>query len=141
MLDADHVEDRIVQDRVEVSRASFPNSTFTLERWHAMASSSAYRQGRCLVAYDRDGIPVAGATVWSAGCGRPGLIEPLGAHRDHRGHGYGRAITVAAVTALQELGSSSATVCTPSSNAVAVATYASAGMEQLPEITDFRRPS
>ncbi len=130
-----------VEDRVAVQRAMFPNSTFTLERWHAMAGASPYRRARCLVGYDRDGDAVATVTVWSAGQGRPGLLEPLGVHRDHRGHGYGRAITVAAAAALQEMGSSTATVCTPSSNVGGVATYVSAGFQKLPDVTDFRRPS
>jgi ribosomal protein S18 acetylase RimI-like enzyme len=60
-------------------------------------------------------------------------------HREHRGHGYGRAISLAAAAALRELGASSATVCTPTSNVGAVATYASAGYERLPDVTDFRR--
>ncbi len=140
VLDADHVQDRVVRHRVGVMRASFPTSTFTVERWRTMAATSAYRRGRCLVAYDRDDNAVATTTVWSAGRGRPGLIEPLGAHRDHRGHGHGRAITVAAAAALQEMGSSSVTVCTPSSNAGGVAAYLSAGFDQLPDVTDFRRP-
>ncbi len=130
-----------VEDRVAVQRTMFPNSTFTLERWHAMAAASPYRRARCLVGYDRDGDAVATVTVWSAGQGRPGLLEPLGVHRDHRGHGYGRAITVAAAAALQEMGSSTATVCTPSSNVGGVATYVSAGFQKLPDVTDFRRPS
>lgn len=130
-----------VEDRVAVQRAMFPNSTFTLERWHAMAAASPYRRARCLVGYDRDGDAVATVTVWSAWQGRPGLLEPLGVHRDHRGHGYGRAITVAAAAALQEMGSSTATVCTPSSNVGGVATYVSAGFQKLPDVTDFRRPS
>ncbi len=141
VLDADHVEDRVLQDRVAVGRASFPNSTFTVERWRAMAASSAYRRARCLVAYDDSGNAVAATTVWSAGCGRPGLIEPLGVHRDHRRRGHGRAITIAAAAALRQLGSSSATVCTPSSNISGVAAYVSAGFEQLPEVTDVRRPT
>jgi GNAT superfamily N-acetyltransferase len=141
VLDADHVEDRILLDRVAVGRASFPGSTFTVERWRAMAASSAYRRARCLVAYDHDGTAVAATTVWSAGRGRPGLIEPLGAHRDHRGRGHGRAISVAAAAALQQLGSSSATVCTPSGNVGGVAAYTSAGFERLPDVTDFRRPT
>ncbi|QCD55504.1 hypothetical protein CEB94_11920 [Streptomyces hawaiiensis] len=37
------------------------------------------------------------------------------------------------------LGSSSAVVCTPTSNAGAVATYKAAGFEQLPETRDRRR--
>ena len=42
-----------VQERVAVQRASFPNSTFTPERWHTMAAASPYRRARCLVGYDR----------------------------------------------------------------------------------------
>lgn len=68
--------------------------------------------------------------------GRPGLLEPVGVHRDHRGRGYGRALTVAAAAALRELGSSSALVCTPSSNVGAVAAYRSAGFQDLPEVHD-----
>ncbi|WP_426245509.1 GNAT family N-acetyltransferase [Nocardioides sp. LHG3406-4] len=125
--------------RVAVQRAAFPSSTFTLERWQAMAASSAYRRARCLVGYDAHADPVAVVTVWSAGRGRPGLLEPLGVHRDHRGHGYGTAISLAAAAALREMGASSATVCTPSSNVGAVAAYASAGFRDLGEVTDFRR--
>ncbi|MEE4417862.1 GNAT family N-acetyltransferase [Streptomyces bugieae] len=125
--------------RAAVQRAAFDGSTFTDERWHAMAAGVPYADARCLVAYDDQDNAVAAVTVWSAGPGKPGLLEPMGVHREHRGHGYGKAITVAAAAALQELGSSSAIVCTPSSNAGAVATYRSAGFRQLPEIRDRYR--
>jgi ribosomal protein S18 acetylase RimI-like enzyme len=125
--------------RTAVQRASFRRSTFTDERWHAMAAGLPYADARCLVAYDDHGNAVAAVTVWSAGPGKPGLLEPMGVHREHRGHGYGRAVTVAAAAALQELGSSSAIVCTPGSNVGAVATYRSAGFQQLPEVRDRRR--
>lgn len=78
-------------------------------------------------------------TVWSAGPGKPGILEPMGVHDDHRGHGYGRAISVAAAAALREMGASSAMVCTPSDNTGAVATYVSAGFEPLPERLDSAR--
>jgi GNAT superfamily N-acetyltransferase len=123
-------------ERTAVQRASFEGSTFTDERWHAMAAGPAYAEARCLVAYDGQGAAVAAVTVWSAGPGRPGLIEPMGVHRDHRGHGYGRAVTLAAAAALRDLGSSSAAVATPSANAGAVATYRSAGFHPLPEVCD-----
>jgi GNAT superfamily N-acetyltransferase len=125
--------------RSEVQRASFDRSTFTDERWQAMAAGLPYADARCLVAYDDQGNGVAAVTVWSAGPGKPGLLEPMGVHREHRGHGYGTAITVAAAAALQELGSSSAIVCTRSSNVGAVATYTSAGFQQLPEVRDRYR--
>jgi ribosomal protein S18 acetylase RimI-like enzyme len=125
--------------RAAVQRASFDRSTFTDADWHAMAAGPPYADARCLVAYDDRGDAVATVTVWSAGPGKPGLLEPMGVHRDHRGQGHGRAITVAAAASLRELGSSSALVCTPSSNAAAVATYKAADFESLPEIRDRRR--
>ena len=125
--------------RAAVQRAAFSGSTFTDERWHAMAAGLPYSDARCLLAYDDRGDAVAAATVWSAGRGKPGLLEPMGVHRDHRGHGYGTAITVAAAAALRELGSSSAIVCTASSNAAAVATYTSAGFQRRPDVRDLRR--
>lgn len=128
-----------VPARTVVQRAAFDRSTFTDERWHTMAAGPLYADARCLVAYDDHDTPVAVVTVWSAGPGRPGLLEPMGVHRDHRGHGYGRAITIAAAAALRDLGSSSATVCTPSSNTAGVATYRSAGFRQLPDVRDLRR--
>lgn len=125
--------------RVAVQRASFDGSTFTDERWHAMASGTPYADARCLVARDSQAEAVAAVTVWSAGPGRPGLIEPMGVHRDFRGAGHGQAITLAAAGKLRELGASSATVSTPSFNVGAVATYQAAGFEPLPEIRALYR--
>lgn len=110
-------------------------------RWEAMAASTPYAEARCLTGHDPDGEPVAVAGVWSAGHGRPGLLEPIGVHAEHRGRGHGRAITLAAAAALREMGSSSAIVCTPSANVAAVAAYASAGFAQMPEARDLRRGS
>ncbi|WP_229871995.1 GNAT family N-acetyltransferase, partial [Streptomyces longisporoflavus] len=91
--------------------------------------------------YDDQDNAVAAATVWSAGPGKPGLLEPVGVHADHRGHGYGTAISVAAAAALRELGASSALVSTPSSNTAAVATYKAAGYQPSSERLDAGRRS
>jgi ribosomal protein S18 acetylase RimI-like enzyme len=125
--------------RSAVQRAAFDRSPLTDDRWHAMATGAPYADARCLLGYDDKGTAVAAVTVWSAGPGRPGLLEPMGVHREHRGHGYGTAISLAAAAALRELGSSSAIVCTPSSNVRAVAAYKSAGFQQRPEVRDRRR--
>jgi GNAT superfamily N-acetyltransferase len=130
--------------RTAAHRAAFDGSRFSDEQWRAMAAGPAYRDARCLVlvaADDADGAePLAAATVWSAGRGRPGLLEPMGAHRDHRGRGLGRAITLAAAAELRALGASSATVATPSANVGGVAAYRSAGFVAGPERLDQRRP-
>ena len=125
--------------RAALHRAAFAGSTFTEAHWRAMAAGLPYADGRCLVGHDGAGIAVAATTVWSAGRGRPGLLEPVGVHHEHRGHGHGTAITVAAAAALRDVGCSSATVCTPASNAAAVATYESAGFRRLPDVRDLRR--
>ncbi|WP_308258345.1 GNAT family N-acetyltransferase [Saccharothrix obliqua] len=148
--------------RAAVQRAAFDGSTFTDGHWHAMAAGPTYADARCLLARDDRGEAVAVATVWSAGPGKPGLLEPMGVHREHRGHGHGRAITAAAAGVLRAMGASSAVVCTPSRNTAAagvlramgassavvctpsrntaaVATYRSAGFRPLPEVRDRRR--
>jgi ribosomal protein S18 acetylase RimI-like enzyme len=125
--------------RAAVHRASFGSPRFTDERWHVMAAGLAYAGARCLVAYDDQDNAVAAVTVWSAGPGKPGLLEPMGVHQDHRGHGHGTAICVAAAAALRQLGSSCALVCTRTANAGAVATYESAGFRRLPQRLDISR--
>ena len=125
--------------RAAVQRASFERSTFTDQLWRTMATGPAYADARCLVAHDDDGNAVAGVTIWSAGAGRPGLLEPMGVHRDFRGRGYGHPITSAAVAGLRELGSSRALVATPASNRGGVATYLSAGFERLRDRRDLHR--
>ncbi|NYI66544.1 GNAT family N-acetyltransferase [Spelaeicoccus albus] len=122
-----------------VHQSAFGSAKFTDRHWRTMAAGLPYAGARSVVAYDDDANPVAAVTVWSAGPGKPGLLEPMGVHADHRGRGYGRAISVAAAAALRQLGSSSAMVCTPSSNRGAVATYQAAGFRPLPERHDSYR--
>lgn len=124
--------------RAAVHRASFERSRFSEQAWHEVVAGSAYVDAECLVAYDSSDTPVAAATVWSAGPGRPGLLEPLGVDRDHRGRGHGRAISLAAAATLRRRGSSSALVCTPAENVGAVATYRAAGFRRLPDVHDLR---
>ena len=107
--------------------------------WCLAAESPFFDLARILSLRWNDGRAVAVAAVWSAGEGRPGLIEPLAVHQEHRGRGYGIAMTNAAVDALRQLGSSSAMVCAETSNAGAVATYLAAGFTAHPQVTDWHR--
>jgi GNAT superfamily N-acetyltransferase len=110
-----------------------------LDSWLTMAEGPFYHRARSLAAFDGHDNAVAVTTVWSAGPGRPGLLEPMGVHRDHRGRGYGVAISVAAASALREMGSSSAVVCAESSNAGAMSTYAAAGFTAHEQVADLQR--
>lgn len=127
--------------RVAVHRESFERSTFTVEHWNTMRAWSGSAVSRCLLTFDDNGTAVAATTIWMAGTGLAGPIEPLGVGRDHRGNGYGPAITRAGVTMLRELGASRALVATPSASTAAVATYVSAGLTAMPQRLDLRRPS
>ncbi|MFC7597341.1 GNAT family N-acetyltransferase [Terrabacter sp. GCM10028922] len=124
------------QDFADVLRSAFDTTRPTREYRHEMSAAPFYADARCLGAYDDQGSPAAVVTVWSAGKGKPGLVEPMGVHADHRGRGYGRAITVAGAAALREMGSSSVRVCTPSSNVGGVATYKAAGFAARQEVAD-----
>ncbi|MGU3411279.1 GNAT family N-acetyltransferase [Microbacterium sp. M1A1_1b] len=129
-----------VEDFTAVHRSAWGSETFTDDVWEVMSHGAPFRNGRCLLGRDAAGRAVAGVTVWSAGDGQPGLLEPMGVHSEHRGLGHGRAVCVAAAAALQELGASTAWVCTPSSLRSAVATYRSADFTPLPERLDCVRP-
>ena len=125
----------------EVLRSAFDGARAAPERWHALAGGLPFADARCLLLHDVDaaGEPAAVVGVWSAGAGRPGLVEPLGVHADHRGRGLGRAATLAGLAALRALGASSALVATPAANAGGVATYVAAGFEHQPARRDRRR--
>jgi len=122
-----------------VHRSAWDSPRFTVELWQMMTMGLPYADARCLLGYDDRGVAVAGVTAWSAGRGKPGLIEPLGVHADHRRAGHARSMCLAAAAALKELGSSSVLVCTESARIAAVATYESAGFERLPERLDRAR--
>ncbi|MGN7702530.1 GNAT family N-acetyltransferase [Cellulosimicrobium sp. 22601] len=134
----------------EALRSSFGGTRAAPERWHALATGLPYADARCLLVHDGAAVPddparaghepaAAVIAVWSAGPGRPGLIEPMGVHADHRRRGLGRAVTLAGLAALRALGASSALVATPASNVGGVATYVAAGFVHLPERFDRRR--
>lgn len=114
-----------------------------VDGWCAAANGPFFDAGRILLLRDEQDCPVAVSAVWSSGAARPGLIEPLGVHQEHRGLGYGAVMSRAAAATLREMGSSSVTVCAESSNVGAVATYLAtylaAGFVADPEVTDWRR--
>ena len=128
-----------VSECTAVHRSAWGSQRFTDELWRTMAAGAPFEDARCLLARDESGVAVATLTVWSAGPGKPGLIEPLGVHADHRRRGYGVAICLAAGAHLRAMGSSSVAVCTPSSLDSAVATYLAAGYERRPERLDRSR--
>lgn len=120
-----------------VHGSAWGHDRFDDDRWAAMAAGPAFSEARCLLGRNSDGVAVACATVWSAGRGRPGLIEPLGVHAQHRRRGHGRAICLAAAAELRRMGASHAHVV--ADRPEAVATYLAAGFTELPRNPDATR--
>lgn len=112
-----------------------------LQKWKNLAEGPFAHLARHLIAFDQNDVAVAVTTAWSAGKGRPGLIEPMGVHRDHHRRGYGAAIVTAATVALKEMGSSSAGVAAENANSGALATYAKAGFSAQEPVADLKRPA
>jgi ribosomal protein S18 acetylase RimI-like enzyme len=130
-----------VRGRVDVQFHAFAHSTFTVARWRQMAAGPGYRRDLDLLRRDDDGVPVAGATSWTAGPGRVGILEPVGTHRDHVGRGHGPAVTLAAIGALARAGASGVTVQTPISNHGAVRAYQRAGLRLIDRLHAVRYSS
>lgn len=127
--------------------SSFKGTPYTDEaregfvrRWSTLMTGPLADHAQSLIGYDSTGTAVAVTTVWSAGEGRPGLVEPMGVHRDHQGKGYGVAITQAGARALHQAGASAAAVVAENSNPAALATYTAAGFTAGASVSDLARP-
>ncbi|MFD3975164.1 GNAT family N-acetyltransferase [Streptomyces cyaneofuscatus] len=136
---AERVEEPDAADRVLVHRQAFSGSTFALKHWETMRASPAGHLAVEALVRTPAGDPAAAATGWFAGAGRCGLLEPVGTHPDHRGHGYGRDAVLGACAALADRGASAVAVLTPASNEAAVALYRSAGFTVVRENHDWTR--
>lgn len=128
-----------VAARVDVQFHGFDHSTFTEEAWHRMAAGPGFDPALDLIAWDLDGVPVAGATAWSAGAGRCGILEPVATHREHRRAGHGRRVVHAAFNALAAAGASGVAVCTPGTNDSALGLYTAAGMRPVESLQALTR--
>lgn len=111
-----------------------------VRRWSTLMTGPLPDHAQSLIGYDPTGAAVAVTTVWSAGEGRPGLVEPMGVHRDHQGKGYGVAITQAGAQALHQARASAAAVVAENSNPAALATYTAAGFTAGASVSDLARP-
>ncbi|WP_432150165.1 GNAT family N-acetyltransferase [Streptomyces sp. bgisy029] len=127
-------------DRVLIHRSVFTGSKFALKHWETMRASPAGRLIVETLVRTPDGDPAAAATGWFGGTGRCGLLEPVGTHPDHRGHGYGRDAVLGACAALADRGASAVAVLARAENEAAVTLYRSAGFTVVRERHRWKRP-
>jgi ribosomal protein S18 acetylase RimI-like enzyme len=128
----DHV--RLPDDleaRVEAHRSAFAPSKLTLEKYRALVSQPHYAPDRDLVVRAPDGSIAAFAMAWWDPDAGVGAFEPVGTHADHRERGLARAVNLAGLALLRDLGADDAIVLSACSNAASEALYASAGFQAV----------
>ena len=132
--------DALIEQRVAVQRSAFERSTFTREKWDAMAAGPLFRPELDLLALNDAGAGVAALTAWWSGPGACGVIEPMGTHRDFWWQGHGSRVLRASFAALRRLGAEGVRVFTGRENAAALAAYASVGFRTIGYDTTLRLP-
>ena len=92
--------------RVEVHRAAFAPSRMTLEKYATLAGMPRYAEEGDLVVEAPDGSLAAFVMVWWSRDAGVGEFEPVGTHPDHQRRGLGRAVNLAGLHRLRDLGAS-----------------------------------
>ncbi|GAA2745658.1 GNAT family N-acetyltransferase [Terrabacter aerolatus] len=108
-----HVEPHEARQRAAVHAAAWSDvgaSTVDEAAYRRLMGAWPYRPDLDWVAVDGDGEMVASALVWLDEGNGVGLVEPVGCVPDHRGRGLARAVTLAALHRLAELGGTVAQV-------------------------------
>ena len=134
---------RLPQDaaaRVEVHRAAFAPSRMTLEKYATLAGMPRYAEEGDLVVEAPDGSLAAFVMVWWSPDAGVGEFEPVGTHPDHQRRGLGRAVNLAGLHRLRDLGAIDALVFSRTTNAASEALYRSVGFEAVTHHRAWTRP-
>jgi ribosomal protein S18 acetylase RimI-like enzyme len=129
-----------LERRVALQRAAFTGSTLTVPRYLRMRARPGHDERFDLVC-ETSGELVAFCVAWLGAPGGAALLEPVGAHPEHRGRGYAAATVRTAFAALAAAGASGVAVFTPSDNLAAAALYRAVGMVTVELRHDFHRPA
>ncbi|MGC4191178.1 MAG: GNAT family N-acetyltransferase [Thermomicrobiales bacterium] len=133
-------EEALIAERIAVQRSAFANSTFTREKWDAMAAGPLFRSELDLVALNDAGTGVSALTAWLPEGMSCGVIEPMGTHRDHWRQGHGTRVLRASFAALRQLGATGVRVGVERKNAPAIAAYLHVGFRVVGYDTTLRLP-
>lgn len=126
------------QRRVDVHRAAFAPSRFTVEGYRNVRAAPNYRPDLDLVAVAPNGEFAAYCLVWYDPASRVGEYEPVGAHPDWRRQGVTRAVLTEGLRRLHTLGATWAIVLTGSENTPALRLYESCGFTKHDEERYYR---
>jgi ribosomal protein S18 acetylase RimI-like enzyme len=126
--------------RVEVHRAAFAPSRMVIERYRRLEHQPHYSPEGDFVVEAPDGSLAAFTVSWFDPVGRVGELEPVGTHPDHRRLGLGRAVCLAAIGRLCDLGAEEVLIFSTASNVASEALYASVGASAVTRSIKYARP-
>lgn len=130
-----------LERRVEVHRAAFAPSRFTIERYATVRASASYRPDLDVVVEAPDGSFAAYCQCWLDERNGVGEFEPVGTHPDHRRRGLATAACVGALRALHARGAARAIVYHWQADERAGSLYRSLGFEPFARSVRFDRRS
>jgi ribosomal protein S18 acetylase RimI-like enzyme len=126
--------------RVDVHRAAFNPSRMTIDKYRSLDERRLYSPDLDWIVEAPDGSFAAFTISWWDPIARVGELEPVGTHPDHQRRGLGRAVCLAAMGRLFELGAEEVLVFSETSEAPSEALYASLGCRALTRHRRFERP-
>jgi len=126
--------------RVEVHRAAFAPSRMSVEKYATLATMPRYDEAGDLVVEAPDGSLAAFTMVWWSPDAGVGEFEPVGTHPDHQRRGLGRAVNLAGLHRLRDLGAVDVLVFSRTTNAASEALYRSVGFEAITHHRAWTRP-
>lgn len=126
-----------VERRVEIHRAVWEPSKFTVPAYRRLRGLPPYRADLDLVVEAPDGSFAAYAQVWLDEENAVGELEPVGTHPAQRNRGLARAVCVEACRRLRELGADTAVVYSVG-GAAAGRVYEAAGFEAIDRHVEYR---
>ena len=103
----------------------------TVEKYATLAGMPGYAEEGDLVVEAPDGSFAAFTMVWWSQDAGVGEFEPVGTHPDHQRRGLGRAVNLAGLHRLRDLGAIDALVFSRTTNAASEALYRSVGFEAI----------
>jgi len=131
--------DDLVASRVICSRAAFPNSTMTPERYRTAFAANLYRGELDQLVVDADGRVAAFALGWLDPTSGVVELEPVGVDPEFHRRGLGRQVSQATLRRARELGATRAVIGAESDNPASVGLYQSLGLKISIEIVAFVR--
>jgi ribosomal protein S18 acetylase RimI-like enzyme len=130
------VTNRDLAARVELHRAAWLKSSFSLQRYQQIRSSPSFDASLDVILDTGDNL-VSYCICWADPISNIGIFEPVGTRPEWRGKGVGRAVILEGLRRMKQAGMKYAQVNTAGFNAPAQALYESCGFTRIDTARTF----